>query len=160
MPRMLSKTWKRKYALSASIDPYGHMIIAGIMNDLGSIGLYDFEMKANRDRLSMEEAKGLLYVTENGHVSARYHEAVFPENVARFWAINYGKDVQNKPDITGWFRKEDLHALVCLSEENYAHLEMLGSNNQAIARRAVIFSVNENFLKGGTQSATYANALD
>ena len=78
---------KTRYGMSGSIDPYGLMTKSGMIKELGAIGLYDFEMKAKLDHwLSMEEAKGMLYVKERAHIGARYHQAVFYELVPRFWA--------------------------------------------------------------------------
>ena len=59
-------------ALGASIDPYGSMTKTGLIKDFGAIGLYEFEMKAKLGSwLSVEEAKGMLYVKERAHTGAR-----------------------------------------------------------------------------------------
>ena len=98
---------KDRYAMSASIDPYGLMTKSGKMKELGALGLYDFQMKSKiNSRLSCEEAKGLLYVKERAHIGARYFQCVINEFVPRIWSVNMGHDQHGEDDPSEWFRNE------------------------------------------------------
>ena len=131
-----------------------------MIKELGAIGLYDFEMKANLNNwLSMEEAKGMLYVKERAHIAARYHQAVFYELAPRFWAINYGKDEDGKLDSSHWFNENWLPSLGLLVKEDEAGLRDADSHEQAVARRAVIFTIDEDLFDQGHQGATDAAAV-
>ena len=150
---------KDKYGMSASIDPYGLMTKSGKIKELGAIGLYDFKLKSKiNNRLSREEAKGLLYVKERAHIGARYHQAVFYEFVPRFWAINIGHDDNGEDDPSEWFRTEHLDGLSMLVCEDDEGLTKANAHDQAIARRAVIFVIDECLYEDNAQGATDAVA--
>ena len=151
---------KDKYAMSGSIDPYGLMTKCGKMKELGALGLYDFEMKSKiNSRISCEEAKGLLYVKERAHLGARYHQCIMYEFVPRFWAINMGHDHRGEDDPSEWFRNEYLEGLVKLVQEDGEGLKTSSGHDQAIARRAVIFVVDECLFESDAQGATDAMAV-
>lgn len=151
---------KDKYAMSGSIDPYGLMTKSGKMKELGALGLYDFEMKSKiNSRISCEEAKGLLYVKERAHLGARYHQCVMYEFVPRFWAINMGHDHRGEDDPSEWFRREHLEGLAKLVQEDDEGLKTGSGHDQAIARRAVIFVVDECLFESDAQGATDALAV-
>ena len=141
--------------MAGFIDPFGIMTKHGQMKDFGAIGLYDFEMKAKLDQwLSVEEAKGFLYVKERAHIGARYHQAVFSELVPRFWCVNYGKrDDNGSVDKAEWFEHNNLPGLALLMEENTKDLMQASDHLQATARRAVIFQVNEPLYDRDTNQA-------
>ena len=146
--------------MGASIAPYGLMTKSGMIKELGAIGLYDFEMKAKLNNwLSMEESKGMLYVKERAHIAARYHQAVFYELVPRFWAVNYGKDDRGNVDIGEWFVCNNLPSLGQLAKEDGEGLRVASSHDQAIARRAVIFAINEELFDQGCPGATDSAAI-
>ena len=127
---------------------------------LDAVGLYDFEMKSKiNSRLSCEEANNLLYVKERAHIGARYHQCVFYEFVPRIWAINMGHDQQGEDDPSEWFRNEHLEGLAKLVQEDAEGLKSSSGHDQAIARRAVIFVVDECLFDGGAQGATDALAV-
>jgi len=150
---------KDTYAMSASIDPYGLMTKNGKMKELGAVGFYDFELKAKiNNRLSTEEKKGFLYVKERAHIGARYHQAVFMEYVPRFWAINIGQNDQGDDDPSEFFRSEYLEGLEKLVNEDHERIKELDGHQQAIARRAVIFVIDECLFDGNSQGATDAVA--
>ena len=150
---------KDKYGHGSSIDPYGLMTKSGKIKELGAIGLSDFELKSKiNNRLSIEEIKGLLYIKERAHIGARYHQAVFYEYVPRFWAVNTGKNEDGQDDPTEWFRNEHLHGLVKVIEEDTEGLRSSSGHDQAVARRAVIFIVDESLYEEGAQGATDAAA--
>ena len=77
------------------------------------------------------------------HIGARYHQAVFYEFVPRFLAINMGHDEKGEDDPSEWFRPEHLDGLVALVREDGEGLGKASAHDQAIARRAVIFVVDE-----------------
>lgn len=136
------------------------MTKSGKMKELGAIALYDFEMKSKiNTRLSREEAKGLLYVKERAHIGARYHQAIFYEFIPRIWAINMGHDQQGGDDPSEWFRNEHLEELAMLVKEDDESLKQSSGHEQAIARRAVIFVVDECLFEGDAQGATDALAI-
>jgi hypothetical protein len=150
---------KDTYAMSASIDPYGLMTKSGKMKELGAVGFYDFELKAKiNNRLSTEEKKGFLYVKERAHIGARYHQAVFLEYVPRFWAINMGHNSMGDDDPSEFFRTEYLEGLESLVNEDHERIKELDGHQQAIARRAVIFVIDECLFDGKSQGATDAAA--
>ena len=150
---------KDTYAMSASIDPYGLMTKSGKMKELGAVGFYDFELKAKiNNRLSTEEKKGFLYVKERAHIGARYHQAVFLEYVPRFWAINMGHNSMGDDDPSEFFRIEYLEGLERLVNEDHERIKELDGHQQAIARRAVIFVIDECLFGAKTQGATDAAA--
>jgi hypothetical protein len=151
---------KDKYGMSGSIDPYGLMTKSGKMKELGAIGLYDFELKSKiNNRLSCEESKNLLYVKERAHIGARYHQAVFYEYVPRLWAINMGRDENGEEDPSEWFRTEHLQGLVHLVHEDLEGLNNGSEHNKAIARRAIIFIIDECLFERDAQGATDAAAV-
>jgi len=152
---------KTCYGFSASIDPYGLMTKSGKIKDLGCICLYDFVLASRLDhRLGREEVKGLLYTKERAHVPARYHQAIFHEWVPRMWSVNYGVDDRNAVDETEWFTSQGLPALANLLKRDAEAIANGGEHDKAIARRAVIFCVDENLFDQGAQGATDAIGLE
>ena len=152
---------KEKYGMSSAIDPYGLMTKGGIMKDLGAIACYDHEMKSQLDKwLSPDNIKGLLYPHEAGHIPARYHVAIFPVMVPRLWAINYGRDDQGNVDKGGWFVRNNLPSLDLLVKEDGDALTAESIDDQAIARRAVIFCIDEYLFDHGHQGAIDRAAID
>ena len=137
------------------------MTKSGKMKDLGCICLYDFTLTSRLDhRLGREESKGLLYTKERAHVPARYHQAIFYEWVPRMWAVNYGTDGSGGVDKAEWFLSQGLPALAALINRDAAGIERGGEHDIAIARRAVIFCVDENLYEEGAQGATDAAGLE
>ncbi len=152
---------KTCYGFSASIDPYGLMTKSGKIKDLGCICLCDFVLASRLDhRLGREEVKGLLYTKERAHVPARYHQAIFHEWVPRMWSVNYGVDDRNAVDETEWFTSQGLPALATLLKRDAEAIANGGEHDKAIARRAVIFCVDENLFDQGAQGATDAIGLE
>ena len=152
---------KTCYGFSASIDPYGLMTKSGKMKDLGCICLYDFTLTSRLDHLlGREEVKGLLYTKERAHVPARYHQAILYEFVPRMWSVNYGVDDRGNVDKTEWFTSQGLPALAALLKRDAAAINSGGEHDKAIARRAVIFCVDENLFDQGAQGATDAVGLE
>ena len=146
--------------MSGSIDPFGLMTKSGIIKDLGAIGLYDFKTVSKQNtQLNDEELKGLLYVKERAHINARYHQAVFYEFVPRFWAVNYGKDGIGNVDKSEWFICNNLYSLGMLIQEDEAGLRNASAHAQAIARRAVIFAIDDDLYEHDHQGATDAAAV-
>ena len=146
--------------MSGSIDPYGLMTKSGKVKELGAIGLYDFELKAKINNfLSREEVKSLLYVKERAHIGARYHQAVFYEFVPRLWAINMGKDDMGNDDPAEWFEHNHLEGIVRMIRENSEGLEELNEHEKAIARRIVVFIIEDSLFDGSAQGATDAAAI-
>ena len=86
----------------------------------------------------------MLYVKERAHINARYHQAVFYEFAPRFWAVNDGKDETGNVDKSEWFIFNGLHSLGTLIQEDEAGLRNASAHAQAIARRAVIFAIDDN----------------
>ena len=149
------------YGCSASIDPYGLMTKSGKMKDLGCSCLYDLTLTSRLDHLlDREEVKGLLYVKERAHVPARYHQAIFYEWVPRMWSVNYGVDDRGNVDRTEWFTSQGYPALAALFKRDAAAILRGGEPDKAIARRSVIFSVDENLFEEAAQGATDAVGLE
>ena len=149
------------YGFSASIDPYGLMTKSGKMKDLGCICLYDFTLVSRLDHLlGREEVKGLLYTKERAHVPARYHQCILYEWVPRVWSVNYGVDDRGNVDKTEWFTSQGLPALAALLKRDAAAINSGGEHDKAIARRALIFCVDENLFEVGAQGATDAVGLE
>ena len=146
--------------MSDAIDPYGLMTKAGRVKDLGAIGLYDFQLISKlNNHLSREEVKSLLYVKERAHIGARYHQAVFYEYVPRLWAINMGKDERGNDDPTEWFANEHLEGIVRMLKGDLEGLKRLSEHDKAIARRIVVFVVEDDLFDEKEQGATDAAAI-
>lgn len=111
------------------------------------------------NRLSREEAQGLLYVKARAHIGTRYHQAVFYEFVPRLWAINMGSDPQGGADPSEWFRAEHPEGLAMLVQEDDEGLKQSAGHEQAIARRVVISVVDSCLFESGAQGATDALAV-
>ena len=152
---------KACYGFSASIDPYGLMTKSGKMRDLGCVCLYDFTLTSRLDHLlGREEIKGLLYTKERAHVPARYHTAILYEWVPRIWSVNYGVDDRGQVDKTEWFTSQGLPALAALLRRDATAINSGGEHDKAIARRPVIFCVDENLFEESAQGATDAVGLE
>lgn len=150
---------KTCYGFSASIDPYGLMTRSGKNKDLGCICLYDFALTSRLDQvLSREEIKGLLYTKERAHVPARFHQAILYEWIPRMWSVNYGVDDNGSIDKAEWFTSQGLPALAALLNRDATAIS--GEHDKAIARRAVIFCVDEDLYERGAQGATDSIGLD
>ena len=91
---------------------------------------------------------------------ARYHQAIFHEWAPRMWSVNYGVDDRNCVDKTEWFTSQGLPALANLLKRDAAAIASGGEHDKAIARRAVIFCVDENLFDQGAQGATDAAGVD
>ena len=144
-----------KYSIGGSIDPLGILTKVGFMDSIAAIALHDFEMKSKGGQwLPAEEAKSMLYVKEDGHVTCRYHQAILPPFVPRFWAVNYGLFTNGQVDVGSWFRGNNLHGLDWLVNKDEDMLRRADQHNQAIARRAVIFRVDENLYAKKKRAAT------
>ena len=118
-------------------------------------------MKTKLDHwLSANEAKTFIYVKERAHIAARYHQAIFYQFVPRFWAVNYGTDEHNKLDISAWFRNNNLPGLGQLAKEDAEGLLAASDDDQAIARRAVIFAIDERLYNQGHQGASDTAAIE
>ena len=109
-------------------------------------------------RLS-REVKNLLYVKERAHIGARYHQAAFYEFVPRLWAINMGKDEDGNDDPTEWFASQYIEGIVKMIKEDLEGLERLSEHDKAIARRIVVFVVEESLFNVKDQGATDAAAI-
>ena len=149
---------KDKYGFSNGIDPYGVMTKSGKINELGAIGFDDFELKSRGNvRISEENVKQLIYVKMNATVPAMYYPATFNKLVPRVWSINFGADPQTGEDVPShWFQREHLEGLVRLVNEDHEGITKLSSHDEAVARRAVIFIVDEFLGKPGIPGATDA----
>ena len=112
---------------------------------------------AARDRRSGGAA---LYTKERAHLPARYHQAIFYEWVPRMWAVNYGTDGSGGVDKAEWFLSQGLPALAALINRVTAGIERGGEHDIAIARRAVIFCVDDTLYEQGAQGATDAVGLE
>ena len=123
------------------------------MKDLGCVCLYDFTLTNRLDHLlGREEVKGLLYTKERAHVPARYHTAILYEWVPRIWSVNYGTNDSNGVDKAEWFSSQGLPALAALVNRDATGI--VSEHDKAVARRAVIFCVDENLYEEGAQGAT------
>ena len=91
---------------------------------------------------------------------ARYHQAIFHEWVPRMWSVNYGVDAHGALDKTEWFTSQGLPALAALLKRDGAGIESGGEHDKAIARRAVIFCVDDSLFQEGAQGATDAVGLE
>ena len=136
------------------------MTKSGKNKELGCVCLYDFTLTSRLDHLlGREEVKGLLYTKERAHVPARYHQAIFYEWVPRIWAVNYGTDDSGHVDKSEWFSSQGLPALAALVNRDAAKIVSGGEHDKAVARRAVIFCVDDNLYEEGAQGATDAVGL-
>ena len=70
-----------------------------------------------------------------------------------------GHDQQGEDDPSEWFRNEYLEGLVKLVQEDDEGLKSSSGHDQAIARRAVIFVVDECLFESNSQGATDAMAV-
>ena len=69
-----------------------------------------------------------------------------------------GQDGIGNEDASEWFRNEHLDGLEKLVREDHEAIRELDGHQQAIARRAVIFVVEESLFDGEAQGATDAVA--
>jgi len=135
---------KGKYGYSNGIDTYGVMTQTGKINELGAIGLYDFELRSRgNQRITEEQAKAFILVAEDATIPAMYYPAQFQKLVPRVWSINFGQDRNGEDVASHWFEREHLEGLVRLVNEDDDGMKTLGSHQEALARRAVIFIVDE-----------------
>ena len=144
-----------KYSIGGFVYLLGMLTKVGFMDSIAAIALHDFEMKSKGGQwLPAEEAKSMLYVKEDGHVTCRYHQAILPPFVPRFWAVNDGLFTNGQVDVGSWFRDNNLHGLVWLVNKDEDMLRRADQHNQAIARRAVIFRVDEHLYAKKKRAAT------
>ena len=64
-----------------------------------------------KERLTLEEMKGMFGVDEAGSVPARYHVATFPEFTPMLIAVNSEVTSDGVEDFGFWFRRENLNIL-------------------------------------------------
>ena len=74
------------------------------------------------------------------------------------WSVNYGVDDRGNVDKTEWFTSQGLPALAALLKRDAAAINSGGEHDKAIARRALIFCVDENLFEVGAQGATTPSA--
>jgi hypothetical protein len=109
------------------------------MNLMSACVFHDVELKSLMDtRLSHEAIKALCDVDEAAVIPARYHKAVFAKNRPRLFSCNKG----HNGDCGAWFEHNKAFALAALARREEGHLKGLSDDDQAVARRAVIFFVN------------------
>ena len=102
----------------------------------------------------------MLYVKERGHIDAGYHQAVLYEFVPRLWAVNTGRDENGRDDPSAWFRREYIDGLANLAAENREWLGKASEEDKAIARRAVIFTIDQDMFETDAVGASDAQAYE
>ena len=130
-----------------TIDKYGAVTKASLMHTLGCFVFDDFALttRGGTHKVTMEELKQFLNVSQRGSVHAFYGDAIFPEVMPRIWCLNY----RSGEDRTHWFRREMHGGNTCgLVDLMDGELEPFNKQNAnaediAIARRVIIFEVNE-----------------
>jgi hypothetical protein len=88
-----------------------------------------------------------------------YYPAQFQKLVPRVWSINFGQDRNGEDVASHWFEREHLEGLVRLVNEDDDGMKTLGSHQEALARRAVIFIVDEFLGKRDAPGASDAIAF-
>ena len=117
------------------------------MHLLGCFVFDDFSLttRGGTHKVTMEELKQFLNVSQRGSVHAFYGDAIFPEGVPRIWCLNY----KSGETRTHWFEREmhggNTFGLIDLMQGNLEPFNKVNANAEdiAIARRVIIFEVNE-----------------
>jgi hypothetical protein len=128
----------------------------------------DFEMKSCKDeRLTPEKHKSILYTCKEAKFPARYHVGEFPGNVLRVWTINPDKFADGSTNWAHWFDREGLPGLAALvdtPDKAEKWFKQAGEHDKAVARRAVVFFVEDDLYVAGSKAvsdeATLAHYLD
>ena len=132
------------YAFFKKLDPAGLLTRSGEINTCSSFIFTDFEMNSLKDdKLDEESVKALIDVAEPGGYPARYHVALFPKNKPRMFAVNAGLE-DGAIDYGWWFAKQPFcYPLALLARKNEEDLAKCTDAQQAIARRTIIFNIED-----------------
>ena len=99
-----------RYAFAKTLDPFGLLTKHGTISSIACFCLTDLDLVSRiKERLTMEEVKGLFKAEEAGTIPARYHVATFPEFVPMFVAVNTGVTNGSQIDYTTWFNSQGLY---------------------------------------------------
>jgi energy-coupling factor transporter ATP-binding protein EcfA2 len=134
---MLALRQKRdRFLLSKAIDPCGLLSRQGQMATLAAYVFHDCELKSLIDNtLSHEAIKAMCDVNETAAIPARYHNAIFTKNRPRIFTCNLGRD----NEAGDWFMRNNAPALAALARKDIDALRRMSDDDQAVARRAVVF---------------------
>jgi len=139
------RTGLDEFAFLKKLDPVGLMTKSGVVSTMACWIFTDFIMKSLRDEwLDDESVKALIDPSEPGSYPARYHVAQLPKHRARMFAVNAGKNLDGSVDFGDWFAKQP-HCipLALLARGDEEELCKLPDEQQAIARRTVIFKIKD-----------------
>ena len=122
-----------------NFDYFGMLTKENQMQMLGCFVLGDFEWTfGQRERLSLEEVKGIVRVQEQAEHRARYGNGRWPAEVARLFSLNIDKDCNDVSDPGLKFAKYDLEGLAALARNNLTAVLGLSDDHKALARGAIM----------------------
>lgn len=150
---------KELYVFVKGLDQLGILSHCGVVRKAAAVFVTDFDMKARKGPLSMEEKKGVLDVLEGASITATgYRPAVFPPQLPRMLSVN--GDEGNRGS---WFIKNDLCEIGLIAShlgsgdiQDAVSMATSASSDGAAILRRVAFAFVENPLVTEEAVATLA----
>ncbi|CAE8698190.1 unnamed protein product [Polarella glacialis] len=133
-----------EFVFLKKLDPVGMMTLTGQVGSMSSFIFTDFVMKSQNDQImNAESVKALIDPWETGSYPARYHVAQLPLQRARMFAVNAGLNEDKTIDFGSWFDNQMYcEPLAALARGDEEALRNMADDEQAIARRTVIFKIH------------------
>ena len=128
------------FVLTKTLDPIGVLTRTGQNRTAACFIFDDFSLRLHTGALmTTQQAKALTDARGPCGYDARYHDAIIPEGVARFAAVNLGlrNDV---PDMGHWFEQNGQEVLACLARRDVEGILSRSDDEQALAWRVVILA--------------------